>query len=188
MDFRSNEDWYCRRWGREFYGPSQGAVYDVVFTEESTAPQLLIPNDEVKNFCKIDVSEDDALLEEIQFAAILKCEAMLNIGFYERVTTAIIDNRNGGFFLPYGPIGTITTIKGIAPTTEQVKGSTWKQVLWPYEDHLEVVYVGGYATLPYSIKLGLLQCIFFMYDERVRRENPYPPIYQETLKPFSRNV
>lgn len=192
MDFRRNEDWLWRRNEQDFAGASQGSVLDVVYNEESSGdnPVLIIPRDEVKNFCKmsLDIIEDDQLIDEIQLAAITQCEGLLNIGFRERSITALIDNRNGGMFLPYGPIGTIVTIKAEAPIDKQVSGTKWKQILWPYEDRLEVVYTGGYATLPYILKLGLLQCIYFMYDERKRRDEPMGPIYLETLKPHSRNV
>lgn len=184
MDYRRNEDhWrFCRE-------ASLSTILDVVFSEESSGDEEpIIPLTEVKNFCKIDIDEDDDLLFEIQMAAIVQCEGLLNIGFRQRTTTALLDNRNGGIFLPYGPIGTVSLIKDEAPVDKQVSGTKWKQILWPEENRLEVVYVGGYATLPYLLKLGLLQCIYFMYDERKRRDNPYPPIYKETLMPHSRNV
>lgn len=186
MDYRRNEDYYGRR-GEQWAGPSQAAVYEVVFTEESSGDeQTIIPLAEVKNFCKIDIDEDDALLDELQLAAIIKCESLLNIGFKQRETTAIIDNRNGDFFLPYGPIASVSMIKDVAPVDKQTSGIKWTQIIWPREDHLTVVYIGGYSTLPMQIKIGLLQCIFYLYDERKRRDDPFPPIYLETLKPFSR--
>jgi len=184
-DYRYNCD--HRDW--EDKGPSQGAVLDVTFSEESSGDaDVIIPLDEVKNFCKIDGDDDDTLIGEIQLAAIVICEGLLNIGFRQRATIAIIDNRNGGLFLPYGPVGTVSLIKDKAPEDKQVSGNQWKQILWPCEDRLTVEYVGGYATLPYQLKTGLLQCIFYLYDERKRREDPFPPIYLETLRPFSRNM
>lgn len=188
MDYRRNEDYYWRRRDEQFFGPSQGAVYEVVFTEESSGDeQIIIPLSEVKNFCKIDgMTEDDQLLDELQLAAIIKCESLLNIGFKQRETTAIIDNRNGDSFLPYGPIASVSMIKGEAPVDKQTSGIKWTQILWPWEDRLTVVYIGGYSILPMQLKIGLLQCIFYLYDERKRRDDPFPPIYLETLKPFSR--
>ena len=66
MDYRRNED------RRTCYqdSPSQGAILDVVFSEESSGDyEVILPIAEVKNFCKIDIDEDDALLVEIQMAA-----------------------------------------------------------------------------------------------------------------------
>lgn len=157
-------------------------VIDVVFDEESSGDEtLIIDRAQVKNFCKIDIDEDDTLLDEIQLAAIGICEGLTNIGFKERSITAIINNGNGGSYLPYGPIGAVTDSEGLI-----VDGVKWKQVIEPRHHRLAVQYIGGYAVLPYKLKLGLLQCIYFLYDERKRVDNPQPPIYIETLKPFSR--
>ena len=184
-DYRYNFDHRCDDERRR--GPSYNQVIDVIFNEESSGDELpLIPLAEVKNFCKIDVDEDDALLNEIQLAAIQICEGAANIGLRQRSITAILNNGNGGCYLPYGPIAEVTLIDKKAPETDQVLGVTWKQIDWPIIDRVEVEYIGGYPALPYRLKLALLQCIFYLYDERKRRDDPYPPIYIETLKQFSR--
>lgn len=185
MDYRKNEDQYCN--DARPCGPSYNQVIDVVFVEESSGDELpLIPLAEVKNFCKIDVSEDDMLLNEIQLAAIQICEGATNVGFRQRSIQAILNNGNGGAFLPYGPIGAVDTIDTSVPELNQVLGIKWKQIDWPRAARVTVEYTGGYDVLPYRLKLALLQCIFYLYDERKRRDDPYPPIYLETLKPFSR--
>lgn len=186
MDYRKNEDQYCNEVHRSC-GPSFNQVIDVIFNEESSGDELpLIPLAEVKNFCKIDVDEDDSLLAEIQLAAIQVCEGVTNVGLRQRSITAILNNGNGGSYLPYGPIDTVSLIDNKTPETDQVLGVKWKQIDWPRWNRVEVTYIGGYPVLPYRLKLGLLQCIFYLYDERKRRDDPYPPIYLETLKQFSR--
>lgn len=168
-------------------GPSYGEIIDVVFTEESSgADAAIIPLAEVKNFCKIDIDEDDTLLDELQLAAINICEGATNIGFRFRTIEAVINNGNGGAYLPYGPVGDVATVDGVAPVAGQILGSKWKQVAWPRNNRVTVVYTAGYSTLPYDLKTGLLQCIFYLYDERKRRDDPYPPIYKETLNRLSR--
>lgn len=177
-DYRYNFDHHDREW----CGPSMNQVIDVIFDEESSGDEtLIIDRAEVKNFCKIDIDEDDVLLDEIQLAAIGICEGLTNIGFKERSITAILNNGNGGSYLPYGPVSTVTDSSGLI-----VEGVKWKQVMEPRHHRLAVQYIGGYSILPYKLKLGLLQCIYFLYDERKRRDDPYPPVYIETLKPFSR--
>lgn len=186
MDYRKNEDQYCND-ERRSCGPSYNQVIDVIFTEESSGDELpLIPLTEVKNFCKIDVDEDDLLLAEIQLAAIQICEGYTNVGLKYRTITAIMNNGNGGCYLPYGPIDEVSSIDSKAPELNQVLGVKWKQIDWPRAARVTVEYTGGYDVLPYRLKLALLQCIFYLYDERKRRDDPYPPIYLETLKPFSR--
>lgn len=182
-DFRYN----CDRRDEYREGPSYGQVIDVIFTEESSgADSTIIPIAEVKNFCKIDIDEDDTLLDELQLAAINICEGATNIGFRFRTIETVINNGNGGAYLPYGPVDTVTTINDIAPVTDQVLGVKWKQIDWPRTNRVTVVYTAGYETLPYELKTALLQCIFYLYDERKRSENAYPPIYKETLKRVSR--
>lgn len=168
-------------------GPSYGQVIDIIFTEESSgADSTIIPIAEVKNFCKIDIDEDDALLDELQLAAINICEGATNIGFRFRTIEAVINNGYGGAYLPYGPVDTVTTIDTKTPETNQVLGVKWKQIDWPRTNRVTVIYTAGYRTLPFDLKTGLLQCIFYLYDERKRSENAYPPIYKETLNRVSR--
>lgn len=182
-DFRYN----CDRRDEYREGPSYGQVIDIIFTEESSgADTAIIPLAEVKNFCKIDIDEDDALLDELQLAAINICEGATNIGFRFRTIEAVINNGNGGAYLPYGPVDTVTSIDTKTPVTDQVLGVKWKQIDWPRTNRVTVVYTAGYETLPYELKTALLQCIFYLYDERKRSENAYPPIYKETLKRVSR--
>ncbi len=168
-------------------GPSYGEKIDVVFTEESSgADAAIIPLAEVKNFCKIDIDEDDDLLEELQLAAITMCESAANIGYRYRTICAVINNGNGNAYLPYGPVDEVTTIDTVAPEENQVLGVKWKQIAWPRNNRVTVEYTAGYETLPYALKLALLQCIFYLYDERKRSDDPYPPIYKETLNRLSR--
>lgn len=177
----------CDKIGYSQQGPSYGQAIDVIFTEESSgADSTIIPIAEVKNFCKIDIDEDDTLLDEIQLAAINICEAAANIGFRFRTIEAVINNANGYAYLPYGPVDEVTTINDIAPVTDQVTGVKWKQIAWPRNNRVTVVYTAGYSTLPYELKTALLQCIFYLYDERKRTEDRYPPIYKETLNRLSR--
>ncbi len=187
VDYKKNEDMLC---DDHWKHGGQNAVIDVIYPQESIEDTLIIDRDEVKNFCKIDVDEDDQLLDELQYAAISICEAATNIGFKQRDVVAILNNVNGGIFLPYGPI---TEIKSLSyddsqtPSTDyNVQGVQWKQLLTA-SPRVTVSYVGGYQTLPFRLKTALLQCIFFLYDERKRRENGIGPIYKETLQPFSRN-
>ncbi len=170
------------------YGPSYNPVLDVIFNDDSGSETEPVTLAEAKNFCKIDVSEDDDLITELITAARQECEARSNIGFIQRSVTAIVNNGNGGIYLPYGPIGEVESVFNLETevTDPDVQGVKWKQLMTRGE-RLTVNYTGGYATLPFKLKTALLQCIFYLYDERKRRENPYPPIYLETLQPLSRN-
>ena len=170
-------------------GLSYNQVLDITDIEGSdeviTEPVTLT---EVKNFCKIDVSEDDTLIEMMITACRQECEGLTNIGFVQREIIVVQDNGNGGAFLPLGPVGTITSVKDIDDNdiTYQASGSTWKQILTPKIPRLYITYTAGYATLPMELKLALLECIFFRYDERKVRENSHPPVYLDQLKKYAR--
>lgn len=161
-------------------------LYDVEGSDESIPPA--VTPEEVKNFCKIDVSEDDTLISMMIISCMLECEQLTNIGFYNREVTLVQNNGNGGAFLPLGPNGTITSVKDIDDNdiTYTASGTYWKQILSPASERLYIIYATGHETLPANLKLALLECIFYRYDERKVRENAHPPVYLDLLKQVAR--
>lgn len=167
-------------------GLSYNQVLDLSDVEGSGDVEITpaVTLEEVKNFCKIDVSEDDDLIEMLIISCMLECEQLTNIGFYNRGVSLVQNNGNGGAFLPLGPNGDIESVKDIEGNdiTYKASGSTWKQILWPASERLYIVYNTGYSTLPANLRLALLECIFYRYDERKVRENAHPPVYLDMLK------
>ncbi len=185
MDYRYNID---RRDCLEGDGLSYNQLLDFTDVEPSGGFDEPVTLAEAKNFCKIDISEDDTLIEMLIPACRQECEALTNIGFLQREVIAEQNNGNGGCYLAFGPIGTIASVKDIDghDLTYKAVGSTWKQILTPIHPRLVITYKAGYSVLPEPLKLALLECIFYRYDERKLRENAYPPIYLESLKKYSR--
>lgn len=169
-------------------GLSYNCVYDIVDVEPSGGITEPVALEEVKNFCKIDVSEDDDLIEMLITACRLECEEITNVGFVQREVIVTQDNRNGGAYLPLGPVGTITSVKDEDDNDldYEISGTTWKRLLTPAVDRVVLTYQAGYETLPKDLRTCLLECIFFRYDERKVRENAYPPVYLESLRKYSR--
>jgi hypothetical protein len=171
-------------------GLSYNQVLDLVDVEDSGAPAVTEPVTlpEVKNFCKVDVSEDDTLIEMLITACRLECEQLTNIGFVNREVVLIQNNGNGGAYLPLGPNGAVSEVIDYETviTTAKFSGTAFKQILEPWSDRLTITYNTGYTTLPQNLKLALLECIFYRYDERKVRENAHPPIYLDLLKQVSR--
>lgn len=170
-------------------GLSYNCVYDIVDVEPSGGPvNEPVELDDVKNFCKIDTTDDDDLIEILITACRLECEEITNVGFVQREIIVTQDNRNGGAYLPLGPIGTISSVKDELDNdlTYTTSGATWKQLLTPTVDRIVLTYQAGYEVLPKDLRTCLLECIFFRYDERKVRENAYPPVYLESLKKYSR--
>ena len=185
-DYRYNCD---RRDCNGSLGLSYNQVYDITDIEPSGGITEPVTLAEAKNFCKIDVSEDDTLIEMMITACRLECEAITNIGFVQREIIVTQDNRNGGAYLPLGPVGTVTAVDdedGDPIVNYRIVGSTWKQILEPVRERIVLTYDAGYTTLPVDLKLALLECIYFRYDERKVRENPYPALYLESLAKYSR--
>lgn len=184
-DYSSN----CDHQDSRNSGLSYNQVIDVIFNEDSGAPTEPVTLAEAKNFCKIDVSEDDTLITALITAARQMCEEFSNIGFIERELTSIFNNGNGGKFLPYGPIDTVTEVKinDVVTTTYTLGGVKWKQLLDPVADRVEVTYTGGYATLPENLKTALLNAIFYLYDNRSEGMDNIGPVAKMLLKPISRN-
>jgi len=185
MDYRYNIDHRDCREG----GLSYNQVFDIADVEGSdmsvTEPVTL---EEVKNFCKIDVSDDDILIDLMITACRMECEELTNIGFVQRQVIVEQNNGNGGCQLPLGPVGEITNVKDTNGNdlTYQAAGTKWKQILTPIHERLVIVYTAGYGTLPAELKLALLECIFYRYDERKQRENAHPPVYLDQLKQHCR--
>lgn len=170
-------------------GLSYNQVLDLIDIEPSgPAPDEPVTLEEVKNFCKIDVSEDDTLITMMITSCRLECEQLSNIGFVNRDVELVQNNGNGGAYLPLGPNGDIASVKNIEGTdlTYKASGTAWKQILEPWHERLYIIYNTGYTTLPESLKLALLECIFYRYDERKVRENAHPPVYLDLLKQVTR--
>jgi hypothetical protein len=91
------------------------AVLDVLFTDDEPVVEP-VTLEQVKQHCRIDLDDDDALINLYIKAARQQCEGFLNISLIKRTVSAQLLNEVGGIFLPYGPVGNIldTTTDGSA--------------------------------------------------------------------------
>lgn len=174
---------------------SYNSVIDIVFTEGSTAPAEPVTLEEAKDFCKIelDYTNDDDLVESLITAARQMCEKFTNIGFVNREIVVVINNGNGGSYLPYGPIVDISEVldcEGSELTTDEytISGVQWKRVDYPCQNKLTITYSAGYGELPKDLKTGLLNAIYYLYDNRSVGADNIGPIAKTLLNPLSRNV
>lgn len=135
---------------------------DVVITE----PVLL---NEAKNWLKVEVDDDDALIEALITAARQCCEGYTNLSFVEREVTAILKNDLGGIRFPYGPVGNIVSMhdsEGTEITDYDVQGVANKRLITPDYCYVKAVYTAGYLSLPRQLKTGLLMQLAWMYQRR----------------------
>lgn len=145
-------------------------ILDIQFNETSvTEPVTLV---EVKDFCKIDISTDDSLLTALITSARLMCEDYTAIGFVRHEAVAVLNNPNGGIYLPYGPLIEIIQVTDedgnilVLDEDYTVSGNSFVRLLTPTYDNITVSYTTGYETLPNALKTALLNTVYYLYDNR----------------------
>lgn len=150
------------------------AVLDVLFEDEVESgddPTEPVTLDEAKEWCRIDVSDDDDIITELITAARTICEQYSNISFIPRTVTARLKNELGGIYLPYGPVTgddpVFTDDEGIEAAVDAYKvvGVLFKAVKTPFTE-MTAVYTAGYTALPLNLKKALLNQIAWMYSNR----------------------
>ena len=146
---------------------------------------------EVKEYCKVSTSSDDALLTALITAGREVCENYCNRAFGEREMIAWIDNHNGNTFLPFGPITDITKVSdvdGNEITDYTTKGTAFVQIIDPRRI-LKVEYTAGQA-LDDIFRIAIKSQILFMYENRGDAQldtlQGTSPIAQVILNPFKR--
>lgn len=197
-DFRYNADYYwrmgCGRYGFGARGVAYNSVIDVLFIEGSGTTAGPITDAEYVDFAKIDsamATADAAMISAIANATWTLCEAFLNMSLVLRTVQAVINNGNGGAYLPYGPVIDVTEVlnwNDTALTSDQYKiiGVQWKQIEYPADDRLTITYTAGYSALPPGIKIGLLQAFFYLWDNRSVGVDDIGPIATQTLNRYRR--
>lgn len=142
--------------------PAYNAVLSVSFDDDGTETEP-VTLQEAKDWCRIDVTDDDTLITALITAARIVCENFANLSFIERTVTARINNGLGNFYLPYGPV---TTISGATLDDATSILDADYSINNAYGQIYTVVYSAGYATLPKNFKTAILNQIAWMYENR----------------------
>ncbi len=143
-------------------GPAYNAVLSVTFSNESATEPVTLQ--EAKDWCRIDVTDDDTLITKLIKAARLICEHYVNMSFIARTVTAKIHNGQGDINLPYGPVtGAINYFELDGTTAIDNFDLTEER-----GDNFIAVYPAGYAdgTLPEDLRTAILTQVAFMYENR----------------------
>lgn len=166
------------------------AVLDVYFLDESGNGIEPITLNQVKDWLKIDTTDEDSLLNNITTAARILCEQYTNISFIQRKVIAIVNNSLGSIELPYSPIGEILDLQdvdGNELTDYEVTGVVHKRLKTPEKDYLRVKYTAGFTTLPQNYKTALLTAIAYIYEHRGDEQfGELSPMAKTFLKPLRR--
>ena len=142
-------------------GPVYNAVLGVKFDDGVVVEPITLQ--EAKDWCRIDVPDDDALITSLITAARMLCENYANLSFIKREVTAKIKNGLGGFIAPYGPVISVTSAKDSDGNDIDITAFDFDCA---YPDKITVVYQAGYEALPQDLKTALLNQISFLYENR----------------------
>jgi len=165
------------------------------YVTEVTAPEVeIVTRTEAKNHLRVDITDDDNLIDGLIVAARQRCELYTNRAYVARTLRADIDYFDGEICLPYVPVASITHIKYYSATSPSVLttlassvyalsrnrvilnyGQTWPAVN-PMEGAIQITYVAGYvstsspydaaANVPQAVKQGCLLYVGDMYENR----------------------
>lgn len=165
-------------------GVSYNQVLDVQRAAVGSEPVSL---NDLKEWAKVDNSADDGILTALIIAAREMCEKYTGVNFVARTVTAHVNNFNGGVYLPYGPVGTITGLYDDDGGTidYEVRGTEFKAVTSP-RTAFKAVYTGGYSTTPEVFKTAIKAQALFLYENRGETELKMSPIAQALLYPYKR--
>jgi hypothetical protein len=188
MDITHNED---RLTQMDVAGANYNAVIDILFIEGSSVPTEPVTLAEALVQANIDnIAGDNSLIESYITTARMQCEGYCNIGFINRDIQAVVNNTLGNIYLPYGPVGdvsTVTDMDGNAVDYE-VKSVHWKTLHKPQRDNLTVKYNAGYSALPQVFKTALLQQVAYLYEHRGdEKADTFSPIAKSLLNPHRRS-
>ncbi len=147
----------------------ENLVLDVKFSSENATEP--VTTQEVKDWCRIDVADDDTIIAKIIKASRIRLERATNISFITRTVKARLNNSLGRSYFPYGPVTALTTIidedgDAIDSGNYTLFNDSFQQIDSPYNDIITVTYTAGYSALPEDMREDLLNQIAFAYENR----------------------
>jgi len=191
MDYRSNEDYYYRNNG---YRATLGnGLYNSTHSTNINWAAVGNPEpvtyEEMITWGKIDSNAEASLIDSLIVASRAMVEQYTNTGLIARAITADINNANGGFTLPYGPVNDTPTAvdwQGTALTIEYY----FDQLQTPL-GRMRITYTGGFAagTVPEIYKTAIMQQCLYMYENRgdIEVSQRLSPMVQVILNPLIRS-
>lgn len=156
----------------------------------STAPTIEpVTVDEAKNFCRIDLTEDDSLITNLITAARQASENYTGRAYINQSITYSTDTNSLFIPLPKIPYSSCTTVKYLDTdnawqaltvttdydVTKRGEAGVVTLLTTPSVDDrgvatVEVVYVAGYgataASVPYALKQAILMRVAALYERR----------------------
>jgi len=166
------------------------SVLDVQFQDGVITEPVTLT--EAKNFCKIDISTDDDLINILITAARQMCEAYTGVGFVEHNAVVVLNNLNGDIYIPYGPMIAINSVVNdqgttlVLDTDYTLGGNEFNRLRTPHSNNITIDYTTGYTTLPDVLKTAVLNQVYYLYDNRSVGTDDISPIAKTLLNLFKR--
>ena len=180
MDYYKNADYYNRGYGADIATGLYNGTTGVTFSGEGSEPVTL---QNMYDWGKIDLTTDATLITALITTSRIMCEQFCNTSIIARTIVADINNVNGGFILPYGPVTN-------TPTAVDWEGTAltliynFNQIQTPY-GRMRVTYTAGVTnTSPYLTAI-MQQCLF-LYENRGDEKTGLSPLAQMLLTPLIR--
>lgn len=149
-----------------------------VLNVKTSASSLAIDLTTVKNFLKIDFSDDDELITKMIKTASSQCETYINKTLIETTYVYSLYELKGlSVILPFSPIKSISEINSIAldGTSTSVSSSSYNldtvSGILNFKNEvnfyrLDIEYIAGLTTVNDELIQGLLMHIARMYEDR----------------------
>ncbi len=117
---------------------------------------------EVKDYAKIDYSDDDTLLTSLITVARENLEKYLGVSIVQKTFTVIVNNEDGGIEIPYGPTPNTIDVTTILDRSGEVInedliviiGNQFKYIDSPCYPYIQLMYTAGYVSVQQSLTEG----------------------------------
>lgn len=161
-------------------GLYNGTISTPTFSDEGSEPVTL---NDMKDWGKIDQSVDNALITALIKTARIMCEQYTNTSIITRTIVADINNANGGFILPYGPVTNTPTAVDWQGTALTIVWN-FSQIQSPY-GRMQVTYTAG-VTDQSLYKTAIMQQALYLYENRGDEKVSMAPVACTLLNPLIR--
>jgi hypothetical protein len=135
----------------------------------ATTGNEILTAQEVKDYVRIDTSADDNLITSMISQARIWCENYISRDIVPKNRTYYLDQTNGLFDLPFGPIASISelTIDGTASTDYEIIGLDNETIELDggSAEKVKVTYITS-GINDSLVKQAMLQLISTYYDNR----------------------
>tara|TARA_R100000734_G_C3299113_1_gene89969 strand:+ start:330 stop:839 length:510 start_codon:yes stop_codon:yes gene_type:complete len=134
----------------------------------STTGSEIVTTSEFKSYARVNYSDDDTMIGKMLVQARIWCENYISRDIVAKNRTYYLDETNGVFDLPFGPVASISsvTIDGVANTDYTTPGLDNETIdIDGYGDKVKVTYITT-GLDDNLLQQAILQLALTYYDNR----------------------